>query len=251
MFNNMDASGFEGMASGDGPLYSDVSISERDAIVDAFYDYAALIWAAEDQVAEGETTTPSPTPSPTPTPSPEPIYFPGSATVQLESGEMIRMDQVAVGVKIRTSAGFSSVFMMGHKDSEILAGYVSFKLANGEFFAASASHYLKTEEGSLRAAGDFAVGDKLVTITNGAVTIDFVERVVAKGAFNPNTEQGDVVVNGVLASCYTTIVPPVIAAWLLMPFRILFRLGCTVPDFLHTNSSNLVIGLHKIAKRVF
>ena len=55
----------------------------------------------------------------------------------------------------------------------------------------------------------------------GRVTgVDVVERV---GLYNPQTVAGDIFVDGVLASTYTTAVEPELAHALLTPLRAAFR----------------------------
>jgi hypothetical protein len=50
------------------------------------------------------------------------------------------------------------------------------------------------------------------------------------GLYNPHTLTGQIVVDGVLASCYTRAVHPAIARLLLSPLAMLYRMASTVPS---------------------
>ncbi len=54
-----------------------------------------------------------------------------------------------------------------------------------------------------------------------------VERVVGRGLYCPHTTGGSLVVDGVLVSCYTNLLPPTIAHQALAPVRFLYH---TLPD---------------------
>ena len=61
------------------------------------------------------------------------------------------------------------------------------------------------------------VGNKL---SNGTVVA--VDRIKAVGLYNPHTLQGDLLVNGIVASSYTDAIPPYLAHSLLAPLRIMY-----------------------------
>ncbi len=50
------------------------------------------------------------------------------------------------------------------------------------------------------------------------------------GLFNPHTMQGDIVVNGIKTSSFTTLVAPALAQSLMWPVRMLYSLGYDLFD---------------------
>jgi hypothetical protein len=71
-------------------------------------------------------------------------------------------------------------------------------------------------------------GDEL-KFSNGAhSTVVSVSKTVQTGLFNPQTLQGDISVNGIVASTYTTAVSPVLRDAWLTPLRMVYSaLGST------------------------
>ncbi len=168
-------------------------------------------------------------PMATPMASPEAgfICFPGDSTVELESGSVKRMDEVVVGDRVAVGSGkFSEVFMFTHKLSDVKQDFVSIKTASGETVRLTEGHYLPVN-GKYVPAREAKVGD-FVTVASGATTIAEISTVSGTGLFNPQTAHGDIVVDGVLASTYTTAVERKMAHAMLAPFRMLAQqLGLT------------------------
>lgn len=148
------------------------------------------------------------------------VCFPSKATVELESGEKKAMEDLAVGDMVKVGVNqFSRVFMFTHKLADTESTFLSIKTAETSL-TLTPGHYLYVN-GALAAAKTVSAGDSL-TLGSGAVaTVTSVAPVQATGLFNPQTVSGNVVVDDVLASTYTTAVEPTFAHAILAPFRAL------------------------------
>lgn len=163
--------------------------------------------------------------------------FPADATAELESGAKVPMHALRVGDRVKVgSKRYSEVFMFTHRlhrgEYEFVNLSVSSPSSDDIELQLSAGHYLPVN-GELKPAGTVAVGD---TVELGDGSVRAVTRVgvaVSGGLFNPQTVDGSIVVNGVLASTYTTAVKPAVAHALLWPMRRMFcaRGAETDPSF--------------------
>lgn len=155
--------------------------------------------------------------------SSETVCFPGRATVELRDGSTKRMSEVAIGDIVRTSAtSFSQVFMFTHKLSDVTHKFVNLRTSHSaRTLQLTPGHYLYVNN-RLSAAHTVKVGDTVSTI-NGPDTVISISTSTEIGLYNPQTVDGDIVVNGVLASTYTTTVAPSAAHALLAPLRAAFR----------------------------
>lgn len=203
------------------------------------------------------TVTPSPTSEPSQSPTPSQSYdpndpnnqvgggdrnstdsvdgtstcFPAGATVLLESGETITLSQLSVGDRVLSGrGGFSEVLAFTHANSIAWTQFIRVKTAGGHALSLTTSHFLPVN-GLLLRAGDVRVGDVISTMVmeNRSWTVrdDHVTSVefrMETGLYNPQTARGDIVVDGVIASCYTDAVEPLAAHALLSPLRGLAQL---------------------------
>lgn len=185
----------------------------------------------DSQTPPGSDTNPPPsggglgtTPQPTTTDSE--VCFPASATVELEGGIVKRMDQVQLGDRVKVADGvYSDVFMFTHKMAHVSTHFVTLQLSNGAQLALTPGHYLYVN-GRLVAAKTVRAGDLLQNTAETAITVEAVQMTRMSGLYNPQTVHGDIIVNGVRASTYTTAVEPSTAHALLAPLRVLYsRLG--------------------------
>jgi len=164
------------------------------------------------------------------------VCFPADATVERRDGAVVRLVDVAVGDEVRVAPGsgpaaWSPVYMFTHKLPGGAHTFVEMTTAAGAVLTATPSH-LVYASGAQVPAGSVAVGDALEVIPPGtpageAVSsrVVAVRHVVRAGLVNPQTLHGDVVVNGVRASTWTTAVEPAVASGLLAPVRAAFRLA--------------------------
>lgn len=173
--------------------------------------------------APGTTTAPSTAPNESPTASPGPACFPAHATVQLRDGSVKRMDQLTLGDHIHVAANeFSELIMWSHRDANALSDdFVEIQLASGRKVTATRDHLMHAN-GKLVPASDVKPGDLMVDVVRGVSSVESVRHSVrARGLFNPHTASGDLVVDGVLVSAYTTAIPPRVAHTLLAIERLL------------------------------
>jgi Hint module len=153
--------------------------------------------------------------------------FPSSAQVQLEGGELRRMDDLTIGDVVKTGPNsFSPVFMFTHRDADIaVADFISVTTASGHVLALSSGHYLPVD-GGLKAASSIAIGDVLMLENGDGSAITSIETKAGTGLYNPQTADGSIVVDGIVASTFTTAVDPVVGSALLAVPSALF---CSAP----------------------
>lgn len=152
-----------------------------------------------------------------------PTCFPGSAMVQLSDGTFVPMRQLKIGDTVRVAPSFhSKVFMFTHKLSNGLYPFVRINTVGGQSIELSPGHFLYIN-GALSPASTARRGDML-TLANGTpASVTEVSRRFAQGLYNPQTLHGDISVNNVLCSTYTTGVERVIAHSALAPLRLFYR----------------------------
>jgi Hint module len=136
---------------------------------------------------------------------------------------MVRMDELAVGDIVKVGPKlYSKIFMFTHKLKEVEDEFVEISTASGAALVLTGGHYIPVE-GSLVPAGSVRVGS-LVQLGDGQSDVVTLTRMVSgSGLYNPQTLQGDIVVNGIIASTYTTAIDPLYAHAVLAPFRSMFR----------------------------
>jgi len=146
-----------------------------------------------------------------------PACFPGDALVTTASGGTVRMADVGLSTQLAAGPGAppSTVFFFSHRQSDTPATpYTRLTLA-ASTLEVTPGHLLPLH-GSRRlvAAGAVAVGQELVAANGSALPVLGVARVVRRGAglYNPHTAAGEMVVGGVLVSCYTTALDARVAA---------------------------------------
>lgn len=175
------------------------------------------------------------------TASPEddgPICWPAGASVELRDGSVKRMEEVETGDVVRVSAGgFSRVFMWTHRDGGYQGRrYVRVRLEDGREVTATEGHmvYVRRSEGEYSNVygrvvvemQDVKLGDGMWVLEEGSEVVKQVVkswRVWDRGLYNPQTVHGDIVVDGVVATCYTKFVERGMAHGLLAPLRALYR----------------------------
>lgn len=156
-----------------------------------------------------------------------------------------RMDSVTVGMRaagLRTAATdniadkkLGKVFFFGHKDGRGTDVFVSLHIiVQREQFSVNASMYemipfstrVRLSRGHLIpivgrgyiVARAVKLGDQLMTIW-GPGYVTGIEEVWGVGLFSPVTTSGDMIVDGVLVSCFTEAVDHITATALLAPLR--------------------------------
>eukprot|EP00172_Hildenbrandia_rubra_P000661 Plantae.Rhodophyta-Hildenbrandia_rubra.ctg13595.p1 GENE.Plantae.Rhodophyta-Hildenbrandia_rubra.ctg13595~~Plantae.Rhodophyta-Hildenbrandia_rubra.ctg13595.p1 ORF type:complete len:506 (+),score=43.51 Plantae.Rhodophyta-Hildenbrandia_rubra.ctg13595:1377-2894(+) len=158
-----------------------------------------------------------------PSPSEEAACFPGSTIIQLKNGDDKAMSQLRVGDEVKVGYNeYSEVVMFTHRLQNPAFNFVQLETENARRLSLSAGHYLYVD-GRLQTASSVELGQSL-EIDNGEV-----ERVVSKkvttemGLYHPQTLSGTIVVNGIIASTYSTAVHPKVARVLLAPVNFMYK----------------------------
>lgn len=158
--------------------------------------------------------------------------FPAQGLVELENGITKKMSELAIGDRVRVSSTeFADVFMFTHKLSNVRNEFINVETKDSIRFTVTPGHYIYINE-KLVPAGTVMVGDRLELGNGKVTTVAQVTRSIEEGLYNPQTTHGDIIVNGVRASTYTTAVDRPAAHALLAPFRGLFNaFGATTTLF--------------------
>jgi preprotein translocase subunit YajC len=148
--------------------------------------------------------------------------FPGGALVELESGVTQRMDRLHVGDRVKVAPGmFSDVFMFTHKLETSVHNFLNIRTACGNRIRLTAGHYIYAN-GILVPAGMVQQGDELTLASGAHCAVISVSETFDVGLYNPQTLEGNIVVDGVMASTYTTAVTPTFGHAWLAPLRKLY-----------------------------
>lgn len=154
-----------------------------------------------------------------------PSCFPADARVELESGEKRRMDELKIGDSVLVGRQvYSPIYAFTHKLKRAKSDFVVITTRSGSSLRLTPGHFLYVQ-GDLLPALHVRVGDMLTLSDGRSSAVISVARCPheAAGLYNPQTLHGDIVVDGILASTYTTAVSPVLAHASLMPLRVLHR----------------------------
>ncbi|CDF32836.1 unnamed protein product [Chondrus crispus] len=150
------------------------------------------------------------------------VCFPANALVELENGATKMMSQVQLGDRVRVGPNdFSDVFMFTHKTAAIKYSFVTLATQSGHTLSLTKGHYLYVN-GVVAAAKTVRSGD-FITLADGTTSsVTQVGTEIARGLYNPQTVHGDIIVNGLLATTYTTTVERSMAHALLAPLRAVY-----------------------------
>jgi len=224
----------------------------------------AFFAAAQGWGTKANCPTPSPSPTPSATLSPSPSVatgnissqvpnnsssaacFPKGSLVTLPSGKQAPIETVNVGDRVLVEDGvYSEIFFFSHRDPNQISDFVSIQTQGTSSMGTltvSPSHLIFVS-GTLKAAKLARVGDSLVSSSGVPLKIVSIKAVRLEGLYNPHTLAGDVVVNGIRASCFTEAVEPKMAHALLRPLELAYRLGLRLPGFLDKTPPSAMLGL--------
>ena len=165
----------------------------------------------------------SPNPEESEGPETQSACFPGSALVQLEDGSVKTMDELELGDRVQVSKNqYSEVFLFTHKISETLSEFMTIHTKSGCRLSLTAGHYIYVD-GELKAAKDTKLGD-YVTCMKRRDPIISISKGMKQGLYNPQTFDGNIVVDGFLTTTYINAVEYSAAHAILAPLRIGFAL---------------------------
>ncbi len=194
-----------------------------------------------------KTDTPPKVPSPPIKVSPEPSLslrspthppkacFPNDASVHLRDGSEVSIASLGVGDRIRTGKNtYSTIFMFTHKSSNVISQFVVLTTESGHIIELSDGHYISTSNGGIVSARNVRIGDTLLSETGNTSVVTHIGRATKRGLHNPQTLDGNIVVNGIVASCFTEAIPEMMAVSILTPVRAVYRLGIWSKPFYKT-----------------
>lgn len=149
--------------------------------------------------------------------------FPSDSTVVLYDGRSLPISELRLGDRVHVGGNvYSEVFMFTHSDRNVVTRFMRITTTSGASITLTPGHYLYVNGRSM-SARNVRIGDKLELGNSKTSAVTSVDVVVKQGVYNPHTILGNIVVDGILASTYTSAVQPCAAHSLLSPFRALFR----------------------------
>eukprot|EP00178_Gracilaria_changii_P021026 TRINITY_DN622_c0_g1_i1.p1 TRINITY_DN622_c0_g1~~TRINITY_DN622_c0_g1_i1.p1 ORF type:complete len:467 (+),score=112.66 TRINITY_DN622_c0_g1_i1:39-1403(+) len=155
-----------------------------------------------------------------------PACFAAHSEVWTASG-VKRMHQLRVRERVLVDAAgsLSRVFAFTHAQRWRVHAFVRVETQHGRVLTLSAGHFVLVGAArSAKRAMDVAVGDQLTDVQHGASRVTRVSSQLGVGLYNAHTEDGRLVVNGLLVSTYTSATRRWQTAHaLLAPLRALFR----------------------------
>jgi len=164
------------------------------------------------------------------------LCFSGNNMVEVQDKGFVSMESLSIGDAVRVNGGkFSTVYSFGHNDKYVVADYLQIK-AKGlkKPLELSEDHMLYVQSpNSVKAvaAGLVKVGDMVVSADGMGMIVEAINEVKRRGAFAPFTETGNVVVSGVVASNYVSLMEtrlPVSMQWIAHTFNAPHRMICSV-----------------------
>lgn len=173
----------------------------------------------------------------------EPACFPGAAKVTLRNGDIVQMDQLSTGDQVHAGEGhYTSVFGFTHANRDAMFAFVRLSTACGVSVSMSRGHYVYAN-GVAVAADKVRVGDILTRGGGEGGMVTEVRMEMRRGLYNPQTLDGNIVVDGVKATTYTTAVRPEVGEAALAPVRALFRVGVCGLGVLEKGAPRWMLGL--------
>lgn len=154
----------------------------------------------------------------------EAACFPADATVRLSTGECKRMSDLSVGDRVQTgSDSFSPIFLFTHRESLSYHTFLHLRTSGKNELLVSPTHYIHLADGKTTPARLAVIGDELLLADGSTDRIVSITRSLRRGLYNPQTLQGNILVDNVLVSTYTEAIQPGIAHALLTPLRAVFQ----------------------------
>lgn len=152
------------------------------------------------------------------------VCFPSDAQVELEHVGRVPISQVHTGQRVHVGNGlYSPIFAWTHRDASLASHwYISIDVGLETDLVATPEHLVYVS-GKAVSAVNVRVGDVMHGGDGERLVIRNVTSVRRKGLYNPQTLHGDIVVNGMVVSTYTTAVKRGAAHALLAPMRAAFQ----------------------------
>ena len=164
-------------------------------------------------------------------------WFPPEALVNTPGGiramEHLELNDEVLVVNDHGQVDFEKVIMFSHAAGDEMGCFISINTDDEKVLNLSPGHLVHVGEvGQLKTAKDVKVGDVMFAcdeVEYGARNLKQVKVTeISKewftpGIYCPHTPGGSIIVDGVLASCYTDLMSPTLAHTLMYPVRMLHR----------------------------
>lgn len=137
--------------------------------------------------------------------------FSGENKIDVLGKGIVKMESLNIGDYVRVANGeFSQVYSFGHFDKTAPTDYLQFFSDDGDNspLEITADHMVYVSSGDVVRASEVKVGDQLLGHDNKVAEIRTVKRY---GVYAPVTFTGDIVVSGVVASSYVSLLETVSA----------------------------------------
>lgn len=154
------------------------------------------------------------------------VCFPSNAKVRLSNGQEKIMVDLNIGDEVFVrNCQTSKVFMFTHRLTHVPYKFIRVHTDLKNPLVLTASHHIYAN-GIAKPARELQVGDSLNSIDHGVVYVRKIDFVIEYGLHNPQTFQGDIVVDGIVTTTFTSSMNQNIAQALLSPLRMAFlRMG--------------------------
>lgn len=169
------------------------------------------------------------------------LCFPATATVEIEGGSFKQMELLQIGDRVLVSAGeiyakvYSPVFVFTHRNPRGLYEFVKICVTQTCILITS-GHYIYVriecdDEKEYVVPANSVRAGQCMQLSNGRwASVEYVSAEYARGLYNPHTLHGDLVVNNVRVSTFTTIFHPRSAHAMLLPLRIIYVIRMTMKE---------------------
>jgi hypothetical protein len=111
---------------------------------------------------------------------------------------------IQLGDNLLTDNGFSKVVLIPHRDPDQPANYLVIQTNTDKTIKISANHMISVNK-TFKNASEVKLGDSLYTYNGNQETVSSVTTETIKGVYAPFTENGTLVVDGIVASCYAEV----------------------------------------------
>lgn len=169
-----------------------------------------------------EPATPSNVPVVTPTPNPG-TCFPETSIVTLEDGSKKEMRELEINDRVKIAKDqYSSVFAFTHRSRTGFYEFLQLETEQGHKLQLTPGHHIYINGRNLPAK-EARIGDVLINSEGESVVVSSIKVMENVGLYNPQTLQGNIIVDGILASTYTESIDSCAAHSLLAPVRSVYR----------------------------
>jgi desert hedgehog len=153
------------------------------------------------------------------------------------------MASLAIGDRVHVGRGqVSEVFLFTHRVADGFNEFIELVSASGAVLRVTSGHYVYVN-GNLAAAKTIVAGDEVELADGSSDVVVRVSKVLKRGLYNPQTVDGSIVVDGILASTFTTAVEPAFAHAILSPLRAMYRVFGVSTSALNNGANSVFSGV--------